>query len=175
MTKYLLYNSRLVRPEMEKPKRRNDYLDHYFEYLNAMSEYRKHLSTLPGIECSEELLAKFKDGQELIEGKDFATEPRPVCHGRHSTMELIAVPVQSDEENWSKGMKAVQDDIDSVVKGAIVDKSKLIYQFDFTELRQVLSNAYAVLSGYSQDDTWSEWDESVKKSVYDMQVKIEHL
>lgn len=64
--KYLLYNSRLVKP---------------------------------GIECSEELLAKFKDGDWLEEGKDFATEPRPVCHGRHSTMELVAVPVQSEGED----------------------------------------------------------------------------
>jgi hypothetical protein len=95
--KYLLHNSRLVKPEMEKPSRIDDWRSFHVEKNN----YNAHLESLwqeSKIECSQELLAKWKDGDWLIEGKDFKLDPMVWQYGRVSvSTSEIAVPVQSEE------------------------------------------------------------------------------
>lgn len=105
---HIIYKSRIVSPKMEKPVQ-DKYkttpelgggyrVTDWLSFDTALLEYEQHLESLwpDGIECSPELLEKFKDGDEVIEGKDYQLERRPVCHGRHSTMGEFAVPVQSD-------------------------------------------------------------------------------
>ena len=81
-----------------------------------------------------------------------------------------------------KEMKMVEDEIEKVNKGAIVDRDKLLnwYKnyFDgaskeaIQELSSLLFDVNQLLDGFSGDDTWSEWDESVKKRVWDMFLKV---
>lgn len=115
----IIFKGKIVKTEMEKPES-GKFFDLYGNrltllYNSAMIEYNAHLSTLPGIECSPELLAKFKDGDEVNES-EFEKEPQILInyngndewikidmttflnHPRRDHVRIIAVPVQSDEE-----------------------------------------------------------------------------
>jgi len=71
-------------------------------------------------------------------------------------------------------MKEVQDDIDKVNAGMVIDIPKLIGVNNVSneELLQLLNDVYQVLGGFSMDEVWSEWDESVKQRVVEMQQKL---
>lgn len=105
--KYLLHKSRIVSPTMEKPEMPS-WTGNWDRYNLEIIEYEAHLSTLPGIECSQELLSKWKDGDWLEEGKDCLIETvigsyEEYVNGGH----LVAVPVQSEGED-EKAIKHIE-------------------------------------------------------------------
>lgn len=75
-------------------------------------------------------------------------------------------------------IKKVQDDIDSVNRGAKVDTLKLAgFPCDINELCDLLNNCYQLLNGIKPDAVnekwWTEWDESVLQSILTMQRQIQ--
>lgn len=46
-------------------------------------------------------------------------------------------------------------------------------QIDLKELQSVLHNVQNVMAGYSQDDTWSDYDRDAHKKLIEMQYKVE--
>lgn len=79
-----------------------------------------------------------------------------------------SLPFPEDE------MKRVQADIDDVMKGKVIDTRKLMNAdvIDMDELSQLLHDCNQLISGFAMDEVWSEWDESVRQRLVQMQIKV---
>lgn len=82
-----------------------------------------------------------------------------------------SLPFPEDE------MKRVQEDIDDVMKGKAIDTRKLMNAdvINIDELSQLLFDCNQVMSGFAMDEVWSEWDESVRQRLVQMQIKVNEV
>jgi len=127
----------------------------------------------------------FVNNQEVVEGKDYVKEEQfwegtawwPVKHliaGKSkpgTKTRIIAVPNDIQEgEKWFNKEDAdkVQKDIDEVKAGMEIDRDKLfeLLPISISDLKQLLFDVTQLCDGYRQDDTWSEWDESVRQRAF---------
>lgn len=82
-----------------------------------------------------------------------------------------SLPFPEDE------MNRVRADIDDVNKGMMIDKRKLMNAdiIDIEELSQLLHDCQQLISGFAMDEVWSEWDESVRQRLIQMQIKVNNV
>lgn len=71
-------------------------------------------------------------------------------------------------------LKRVQAEIDEVNKGSKIDMRKLmnVDAIPLDELSQLLHDCNQLISGFAMDEVWSDWDESVRQRLVQMQIKV---
>ena len=81
------------------------------------------------------------------------------------------------EQSWECCQTCTESDKYMYKNGYVhgYNNANSVRAFNIKELSQLMHDAYSLIKGFSMDEVWSEWDESVKQRVYDMLVKIQSL
>lgn len=129
MTRSAIYhatpNHIVEEPTMEKPYAYDIWLqfkeeggvlvsdDHVIE---AIKEYDNHLATLRTIPAHDSARSLWKDGQKLVDGKDYEVREEPIPYFDHiddpveyRTRAYPIVPVKSEDDLWKEFMDDIWD------------------------------------------------------------------
>lgn len=110
----------------------------------------------------------------LLNDPNFVTDFEQWLAARNVSQHDAKLPVGGSLPFPEDEMKRVQEDIDDVMKGKAIDTRKLMNAdvINIDELSQLLFDCNQVMSGFAMDEVWSEWDESVRQRLVQMQIKV---
>src|SRR6185312_12393126 len=111
----------------------------------------------------EDIPADFKQ----VTGHDSPKEMAAYEKGREDEQQVIIEWI----EKWDgSGNSVMGTTLKKVFEKLRKDNVGVV---SLSELSQLLNDIYQLIGGFSMDEVWSEWDESVKKRVLKMQIKLQ--
>jgi len=111
----------------------------------------------------EDIHADFKQ----VTGHDSPKEMAAYEKGREDEQQVIIEWI----EKWDgSGNSVMGTTLKKVFEKLRKDNVGVV---SLSELSQLLNDIYQLIGGFSMDEVWSEWDESVKKRVLKMQIKLQ--
>ena len=82
--------------------------------------------------------------------------------------------MNGNERDWPRSEDSWHDHPKEEIKSISLNPV-FIETLPLDELGQLLHDLNQLISGFAQDEVWSEWDESVRQRLIQMQLKVNEL